>query len=114
MLCLSRLHFLGAAVVHASLFRLAYRAGVTKAIVAPVNSGFYGGLGTSFSTSAAHKLEDGAVLQEITALHVSVGHFGRKPSISTQIAALRGLLLKLPDDTITDASKPFRDAARVR
>jgi hypothetical protein len=87
---------------------LAYRAGVTKAIVAPVHSGFYGGLGTSFSTGAAHKLEDGAVIQEITALHVSVGHFGRKPSISTQIAALRGLLLKLPDDTITDASKPFR------
>jgi len=91
---------------------LAYRAGVTKAIVAPVHSGFYGGLGTSFSTGAAHKLEDGAVVQEITALHVSVGHFGGKPSISTQIAALRGLLLKLPDDTITDASKPFRDAAR--
>ena len=100
--------------VHTSLFSLAYRAGVTKAIVAPVHSGFYSGLGTSFSTGAIHKLEDGAVIQEITGLHVSVGHFGRKPSVSTQIAALRGFLLKLPDESIADASKPFRDAAKVR
>ncbi|KAH9176442.1 carbohydrate esterase family 9 protein [Lactarius sanguifluus] len=92
---------------------LAYRAGVTKAIVAPVHNGFYSGLGTAFSTGAAHKLEDGAVAQEVTALHVSVGHFGRKPSVSTQIAALRGLLLKLPDDdTIGATSNPFRDAGR--
>jgi hypothetical protein len=106
--------FYGVAVVHTSLFSLAYRAGVTKAIVAPIHTGFYSGLGTSFSTGAAHKLVDGAVIQDITALHVSVGHFGRKPSISTQIAVLRGLLLKLPDDSSADASKPFRDAARVR
>ena len=109
-----RLDFYRVAVVHTSLFSLAYRAGVTKAIVAPVHSGFYSGLGTSFSTGAAHKLEDGAVVQEITALHVSVGHFGGKPSIGTQISVLRRLLLQLPDDSIADASKPFKDAARVR
>jgi hypothetical protein len=69
----------------------------------------------SFSTGAAHKLADGAVIQEVTALHVSVGHFGIRPSISTQIAALRDLLLALPDDnTVTNSPKPFRDAARVR
>src|SRR5882762_9160317 len=96
-----------------SLLSLAYRAGVTKAIVAPVHGGFYSGLGTSFSTRAAHKLEDGAIIRETTALHVSVGHFGPKPSVSTQFAALRGLLLKLPDDSIADASTPFRDVARV-
>src|ERR1700730_2801542 len=94
--------------------RLAYRSGVTKAVVAPVHHGFFGGLGTSFSTSAAHKLADSAVIQEITALHVSVGHFASRPSISTQIAALRNLLLALPDDSIMDASKPFRAAAEVR
>ena len=93
--------------------RLAYRAGVTKAVVAPIHHGFFGGLGTSFSTGAAHKLADGAVMQEVTALHVSVGHFASRPSISTQIAALRNLLLALPDDSIMDASKPFKDAARV-
>jgi len=95
-------------------FSLAYRAGVTKAVVAPVHYGFFGGLGTSFSTGAMHKLADGAVIQEVTALHFSIGHFASRPSISTQIAALRCLLLELPDDTLTDASKPFRDAVRVR
>lgn len=113
-LFVSPLRFYKVAVAHTSLFSLAYRAGVTKAIVAPIHTGFYSGLGTSFSTGAAHKLEDGAVIQEITALHISVGHFGRKPSISTQIAVLRGLLLKLPDDSSADTSKPFRDAAMVR
>ena len=95
-------------------FRLAYRAGVTKAVVAPVHYGFFGGLGTSFSTGAVHKLADGAVIQEVTALHVSVGHFASRPSISTQIAALRSLLLELTNETPTDVSKPFRDAVKVR
>ena len=95
-------------------FSLAYRAGVTKAVVAPVHYGFFGGFGTSFSTGAMHKLADGAVIQEVTALHFSIVHFASRPSISTQIAVLRRLLLELPDDTLTDASKPFRDAVRVR
>ncbi|SJL07643.1 uncharacterized protein ARMOST_10993 [Armillaria ostoyae] len=71
---------------------LAYRSGVTSAIVAPSARKFYSGLGTFFSTGAEHKLKNGAVLQEVTALHVAVRHFGT-PSISTQIAALRRLLL---------------------
>lgn len=93
---------------------LAYRAGVIKAVVAPVHYGFFAGLGAEFSTGAMHKLADGAVIQEVTALHFSVGHFtsSSRPSISTQIAALRHLLLDLPDDTLTDASKPFKDAVR--
>lgn len=44
-----------------------------------------------FSTGGANKLEKGGVIQEITAVHVAVRHFG-KPSISTQIAVLRRLL----------------------
>jgi hypothetical protein len=61
-----------------------------------------------------HKLADGAVIQEVTALHVSVGHFASRPSISTQIAALRSLLLELTKDTFTDASKPFKGVVGVR
>jgi len=72
---------------------LAYRAGVTTAITAPSHRRFYAGLSTSFSTGAQHKLAEGAVIQDVTALHVSVRHFGA-PSISTQIAALRRLLLE--------------------
>ncbi|KAJ2931515.1 hypothetical protein H1R20_g5580, partial [Candolleomyces eurysporus] len=70
---------------------LAYRFGVTSAITAPKSSGFYGGLGVHFSTGAAHRMESGAVIQDVTAVHVSVRHF-EKPSISTQIATLRRLL----------------------
>ncbi|THH19962.1 hypothetical protein EW146_g1322 [Bondarzewia mesenterica] len=71
---------------------LAYRAGVTQAISAPSHKEFLGGLGTSFSLGAFNKLERGAIIQEVTGLHVAVRHFG-VPSVSTQIAALRRLLL---------------------
>lgn len=71
---------------------LAYRAGVTTGITAPSHSRFYAGLGVSFSLGARHKLERGAVIHEVTGVHVSIKHFG-KPSVSTQVAALRRLLL---------------------
>ncbi|CDO72361.1 hypothetical protein BN946_scf184977.g58 [Trametes cinnabarina] len=70
----------------------AYRYGVTTGVVAPQGSGFLAGLSTAFSTAAAHKLEDGALVQEVGGLHVSI-HPRGKPSVSTQIAALRELLL---------------------
>ncbi|KAG6841872.1 hypothetical protein C0991_005602 [Blastosporella zonata] len=68
----------------------AYRAGVTTAVVAPSSKGFLSGLSTMFSTGAAHKLVPGAVVQDIAALHVTVGD--SSVSISTQIATLRRLL----------------------
>ncbi|KAH6910348.1 amidohydrolase [Coprinopsis sp. MPI-PUGE-AT-0042] len=77
---------------------IAYRAGVTSAVVAPKSDGFFGGLGVHFSTGASSRVESGALLQEITALHISVlrnnvlGHKPGKPSVSTQIATLRRLL----------------------
>lgn len=72
---------------------LAYRAGVTSAITAPSHGRFFAGLGTFFSLGATHKLEQGASIQEVTGVHVSVRHFGKTPSISTQILALRRMLL---------------------
>jgi hypothetical protein len=77
---------------------LAYRAGVTMGITAPSHTGFYSGLSTVFSLGAMHKLEEGAVLQDVAGLHISVSHFGGV-SISTQIAALRRLLLDPPKAT---------------
>ncbi|KAI0361764.1 carbohydrate esterase family 9 protein [Trametes cingulata] len=71
---------------------LAYRSGVTTGIVAPQSAGFLAGLNTAFSTVARHKLEKGALVQEIGGLHVSIHPVGT-PSVSTQIAALRRLLL---------------------
>ncbi|KAJ7902882.1 hypothetical protein B0H14DRAFT_1149959 [Mycena olivaceomarginata] len=46
------------------------------------------GLSTVFSTAAAHKLVDGAVVQEVAALHVRLFS---GISVSTQMAALREL-----------------------
>ena len=72
--------------------RLAYRAGVTKGISAPAHRGFYAGLGTTFFTGATNRLDKGAVVQETTAVHITV-----RPelsvSVSTQIATLRRMLL---------------------
>ncbi|KAL0072430.1 hypothetical protein AAF712_000193 [Marasmius tenuissimus] len=75
---------------------LAYRAGVTTAITAPMHSNFLSGLGTMFSTGSLHKLEKGAIIQGTTSLHVSVRHLG-SPSVSTQIAVLRRMLFHPPE-----------------
>ena len=74
------------------MYRLAYRAGVTTAISAPVSYGFLAGLSVAFSTGARHKLESGAVVRPVTALHVQVGT-GQGVSVSTQVAGLRRLLI---------------------
>lgn len=70
--------------------RLAYRSGVTVGVTAPSSSGFLDGLGTAFNTRSPNRLASGAVVQDITALHVNID--STKPSVSTQIAALRHLL----------------------
>lgn len=102
MLCMP----LGSLSIHAAYLvgRLAYRAGVTSAVVAPTTpgifaglSGVFGGLGVSFSLGAAHKLERGAVLQEVTGVHMRVMQALPGPSVSTQIALLRRLLLRPVD-----------------
>ena len=69
---------------------LAYRFGVTTGITAPSSKGFPAGLSTAFNTGLPHRLAKGAVVQEIAALHVSID--SSKPSVSTQISALRSLL----------------------
>ncbi|KAH8116655.1 composite domain of metallo-dependent hydrolase [Phellopilus nigrolimitatus] len=73
---------------------LAYRSGVTVGVTAPTHDGFFGGLSTAFGLGAAHKLESDALVQEVAAVHVTIGHSGSSASVSTQIAALRRLLLE--------------------
>ncbi|KAJ7078720.1 hypothetical protein B0H15DRAFT_1025782 [Mycena belliarum] len=70
---------------------LAYRGGVTTAVVAPMGQGFLQGLSAAFATGAKNALGDGAILRSETALHISV-HSGMLASVSTQIGALRNLL----------------------
>lgn len=101
---------------------------MTAGISAPDHSGLFSGLGTFFSVGANHKLEKvcrlllanlfscadglckGALIQETTAIHVSIGPKG-SPSISTQIATLRRLLVHGGDG---EQGKVFREAAHVR
>ncbi|KAJ7056558.1 hypothetical protein C8F01DRAFT_1233681 [Mycena amicta] len=72
---------------------LAYRSGVASAITAPTGYGVFLGLSVSFSLGSTHKLEKGAVLQDIAAVHIAISP-SFAPSVSTQIAALRRLLLE--------------------
>lgn len=92
------------------LYRLAYRSGVTKGVVAPTSDGFLLGISAAFSTAAKHKLQTGAIVQEAATVHVSV-HPGRTSSVSTQIAALRHLLLHQTDGEL---GKAFERIRKVR
>ncbi|PVF97469.1 hypothetical protein CPB86DRAFT_423305 [Serendipita vermifera] len=71
---------------------LAYHNGVTVAVTPPVHSSFLGGLSVAFSVGAQNRLSKGALLKSIAALHVTIDHESEKPSVSSQIAALRHLL----------------------
>ncbi|KAJ7028309.1 hypothetical protein C8F04DRAFT_1291263 [Mycena alexandri] len=70
---------------------LAYRAGVTTAVVAPIGNGFLQGVGTAFDVGSPHALAPGAIVQEESSLHISL-HSAMIASVSTQVAALRRLL----------------------
>ncbi|CAA7260052.1 unnamed protein product [Cyclocybe aegerita] len=82
---------------------LAYRSGVTLAtssLEKPIYIGgpdahIISGLSVSFRTGSAHAMQRGAIVQDVTALHVVLGKsylLLRGISVSTQIAALRRLL----------------------
>lgn len=95
--------------------RYAYRAGVTRAIATPLGAGFRKGFGVAFSTGVAHRLENGSIIQDLTALHVGIGHVGGSgaPSISTQIAALRRLLQgHAPEPELAVAGARTAEASR--
>ncbi|KAF8597515.1 hypothetical protein BDV93DRAFT_479402 [Ceratobasidium sp. AG-I] len=72
---------------------LAYHSGVTTAVSAPVSRGMFSGASVAFRTGAGHRLEEGAIVNPLAALHLSIGH-GASVSIATQIATLRRLLIK--------------------
>ncbi|KJA17908.1 hypothetical protein HYPSUDRAFT_205764 [Hypholoma sublateritium FD-334 SS-4] len=71
---------------------LAYRSGVTTAITAPVGDGFLRGIAAAFRLGAPHALSKGAIIQHETSVHISVS-LDQTVSVSTQISALRTLLL---------------------
>jgi hypothetical protein len=72
--------------------RLAYRGGVVASISEPNSAGLLAGLSVAFSTGASSGLDKGAILQDVSALHVTIS-MSAAYSVSTQIAVLRRLLL---------------------
>ncbi|EJD37990.1 composite domain of metallo-dependent hydrolase [Auricularia subglabra TFB-10046 SS5] len=86
---------------------IAYLSGVSTAVTAPVHSGLIGGLSVAFSLGAPYKLAKGAVQKRVVALHASINK-GSAVSISTQISALRRLLL---GNGPGDAGKYFKLAS---
>lgn len=68
-----------------------------------------------FSLGARHKLEQGAVHEEVTGLHVSIFQGAGQPSVSTQIAVLRQWLYSAhAHEERDDVSMHLADAVRVR
>jgi imidazolonepropionase-like amidohydrolase len=77
---------------------LAYRSGITTAIVAPSGT-FLQGVSTAFSPGAAHaRVENASVVDEV-ALHVGVSMSSRV-GVSTQVAALRNMLFAESGDEV--------------
>ena len=72
---------------------------------------FLGGLSAAFSLGSPNRLTTGAIIKHVAALHVSIVDHVNEPSISTQIAVLRSLLLGKGEG---DVGKYFNKAAKGR
>lgn len=73
---------------------LAYRAGVTVSVSSPSHQSWLSGLSTAFSLGSTHKLERGAIVRDVAAVHASLSHGDSNLSVSTKVAAMRRLLTK--------------------
>ena len=98
--------------------RSAYEAGVTYAVASLASySGLIGGLSATIRTGARHALEKGAIIQEVTALHVTIQtpRASGSVSISTQIKVLRNLLLGSHTGANSDSATGhwFRQVTKV-
>ncbi len=90
---------------------LAYRAGVTVSVSSPSHQSWLSGLSTAFSLGSAHKLERGALVRDVAAVHASLSHGDSALSVSTKIAAMRRLLTQ---DVGGELGGWFKKVANVR
>ncbi|WVQ99842.1 hypothetical protein IAU59_006985 [Kwoniella sp. CBS 9459] len=88
---------------------LAYRSGVTTAVVSPKSTSFLSGISFAFSPSAPHPLSHGAIQNPYGALHITLDN--SKTSVSSKIAILRRLLLGEVDEK-TELSEALREVAK--
>ncbi|CAG8948765.1 hypothetical protein HYFRA_00001887 [Hymenoscyphus fraxineus] len=84
------IHLEGRGFVRAKL------AGVTRAITAPISSGFVGGVSTGIETSGKYSILEGGIFQDDVALHFAIGQGAKAadslPTISSEIQKLRQIL----------------------
>jgi hypothetical protein len=79
-------------------------AGVLNIITAPLSRGFLQGVSVAFKAGARNVWQKDAIIQEQAALHFAIGHRaqgGSTPSISSQIALLRKILVNSANNTDT-------------
>ncbi|WVR07370.1 hypothetical protein IAU60_004411 [Kwoniella sp. DSM 27419] len=88
---------------------LAYRSGVTTAVVAPKSSSMFSGISFAFSPSALHPLSEGAIQNPYGALHMTLDNSGQ--SVSSKIAILRRLLTGQVDDD-SELVEAFKQIAK--
>ena len=82
----------------------AQAAGILNVITPPTSNGFLVGVSVAFKSGASSVLEHGAVVKDEVALHFSIGHDSRggsTPTISSQIATLRRILVDSANATDT-------------
>ena len=80
----------------------AQAAGILNIITPPLSGGFLQGVSAAFKSGGKSVLEKGAVVQEEVALHFAIGHDSRggsTPSVSSQIALLRKILVASANET---------------
>ena len=80
----------------------AQSAGILNIITPPLSRGFLQGVSVAFKSGGKSVLEQGAVIQEVVALHFAIRHGSRggsTPSISSQIATLRKILVSSANET---------------
>ncbi|SGY68039.1 BQ5605_C004g02842 [Microbotryum silenes-dioicae] len=52
--------------------RTAHQIGITKAVTAPMGSGFFRGVSVAFRTGAKNSLEKGSIVKDAVALHITI------------------------------------------
>ena len=79
-------------------------AGILNVITPPMSNGFLDGVSVAFKSGANSVLEHGAIIKDEVALHFSIGHDSKRgstPTISSQIATLRRILVDSANTTDT-------------
>ena len=80
----------------------AHAAGILNLVTAPLSNGFSQGVSVAFKSGGDSVLQKGAVIKEDVALHFQISHDsngGSTPTISSQIATLKQILLDSVNDT---------------